>query len=134
MVRHGRASKRYVCRMAEEVRAAVKANPDVYERLLELNEDLLLYVNSAAVLYGYVTYKEICDLYCRWNDDGLVDEQMVELVAEDGLEFEPEYLIHHGEQHSTAYEQWLDARRTVCQFIRSERQCSFRPDASDGRA
>ena len=92
----GRASKRYVCRMAEEVRAAVKANPDVYERLLELNEDLLLYVNSAAVLYGYVTYKEICDLYCRWNDDGLVDEQMVELVAEDGLEFEPEYLIHHG--------------------------------------
>ena len=85
----GRASKRYVCRMAEEVRAAVKANPDVYERLLELNEDLLLYVNSAAVLYGYVTYKEICDLYCRWNDDGLVDEQMVELVAEDGWEFEP---------------------------------------------
>ena len=36
----------------------------------------------------HVTYKEICDLYCRWNDDGLVDEQMVELVAEDGLEFE----------------------------------------------
>ena len=33
-----------------------------------------------------------------------------------------------------AHEQWLDARRTVGQFIRSERQCSFCPDASDGRA
>lgn len=46
----GRASKRYVCRMAEEVRAAVKANPDVYERLLELNEDLFLFIRTPMLL------------------------------------------------------------------------------------
>lgn len=92
----GGGGKRYLCRMAEEVRAAIKANPDRYERLLELRDDLALYINSAAVLYGHVTYKEVCELYNRWNDDGLVDEQMVEVVAEDELEYEPEYFIHRG--------------------------------------
>lgn len=91
-----RGGKRYLCRMADEVRDAIEADPDRYERLLELHDDLADYVNCAAVLYGHVTYKEVCELYDRWNDDGLVDEQMVEIVAEDELEYESGYFIHRG--------------------------------------
>ena len=114
----GKGGKRYLCRMAEEVRAAIKADPDRYERLLELRDDLALYINSAAVLYGHVTYKEVCELYNRWNDDGLVDEQMVELVAEDELECEPEYFIHHGCICNIENDRGVDSDREVEIFLK----------------
>ena len=110
--------KRHVCRMAEEVRAAIKADPDRYERLLELRDDLALYVNSAAVLYGHVTCKDVCDLYNRWNDDGLVDEQTVETVADDELDFEPEYFIHRGCICNIENERGSETDREVDSFLR----------------
>ncbi len=114
----GNGGKRYLCRMAEEVRAAIRANPDRYERMLELRDDLALYVNSAAVLYGHVTYKEVCELYDRWNDDGLVDEQMVEIVAEDELENEPEYFIYRGCICNIENDRGVDPDREVEIFLK----------------
>lgn len=114
----GKGSKRYLCRMAEEVRDAIKVDPDRYERLLELRDDLALYINSAAVLYGYVTYKEVCALYDRWNDDGLVDEQMVEIVAEDELDYEPEYFIYRGCICNIENDRGADTDREVEIFLK----------------
>lgn len=114
----GSDTKQYTCRMAEEVRAAIKAAPEKYGRLRELRDDLALYINSAAVLYGYVTYKEVCELYQRWNDDGLVDEQMVEIVAKDELAFEPEYFIYRGCICNIENDRGADTDREVEIFLK----------------
>jgi len=110
--------KTYDCRMAEEVREAIKADLVTYKRLIALHDELDRYVNSAAVLYGYVSYKEICELYGRWHHDGLVDENLVEVVAADGMECEPEYFIHHGNICNIDFERGSDTDREVELFLK----------------
>jgi len=114
----GSRGKAYDCRMAEEVRKAIRSDPDTYERLLELRDELGAYVNSAAVLYGHVTYKEVCELYSRWHDDGLVDESLVEIVAVDGMEYEPEYIIHHGNICNIDFERSRNVDREIELFLK----------------
>lgn len=69
-------------------------------------------------MYGYVTYKEVCELYQRWNDDGLVDEQMVEIVAKDELAFEPEYFIYRGCICNIENDRGADTDREVEIFLK----------------
>jgi len=110
--------KVYECRMAEEVRNAIKSDRTTYERLLALRDELGCYVNSAAVLYGHVTYKEICELYNRWHDDGLVDENLVEIVADDGIDYEPEYIIHRDNICNIDFERSSDVDREIALFLK----------------
>jgi len=114
----GARGKVYDCRMAEEVRNAIQSDHGIYERLLALRDELGCYVNSAAVLYGHVTYKEICELYNRWHDDGLVDENLVEIVAEDGIDYEPEYIIHHDSICNIDFDRSSDVDREIALFLK----------------
>ena len=71
-----------VATIADEVREAILADHPRYEELRCLKDDLDYYANSAAVLYGVVTLKEICELYRRWNPDTRVTEKIVRMVLD----------------------------------------------------
>lgn len=71
-----------VATMADEVREAILADHPRYEELRCLKDDLDYYANSAAVLYGVVTLKEICELYRRWNPDTRVTEKIARMVLD----------------------------------------------------
>lgn len=74
-----------VATMADEVREAILADHPRYEELRCLKDDLDFYANSAAVLYGVVTLKEICELYRRWNPDTRVTEKIARMVLDCAL-------------------------------------------------
>lgn len=71
-----------VATMADEVREAILADHPRYEELRCLKDDLDYYANSAAVLYGVVTLKDICELYRRWNPDTRVTEKIARMVLD----------------------------------------------------
>lgn len=71
-----------VATMADEVREAILADYPRYEELRCLKDDLNFYANSAALLYGVVTLKEICELYRRWNPDTRLTEEIVRMVLD----------------------------------------------------
>jgi len=74
-----------VATMADEVREVILADRHRYEDLRCLRDDLEYYANSAAVLYGVVTLKELCELYRRWNPDTLVTEEIARMVLDCAL-------------------------------------------------
>ena len=47
-----------------------------------LKDDLGLYANSAAVLYGVVSLAEVCELYRRWHPEARVTEELARIVLE----------------------------------------------------
>lgn len=72
----------FVASLAAEVHVAILAEFPRYKELRYLKDNFYLYANSAAVLYGVVTLKELCDLYRRWNPDAPLTEKIARMVLD----------------------------------------------------
>jgi len=72
----------FIATMADEVREAILADRPRYGDLRCIGDDFEFYANSAAVLYGVVTLKELCELYRRWNPDTRITEDIARMMLD----------------------------------------------------